>query len=1170
MLLTASAIVPVAAANTIDMRPGASSAWFADGRVLIAGGVGPAGPVAFAEIYSNGRYTPAAAMSTARANAGVAALKDGRILVTGGISAGGDILSSAEVYDSFSNSWSVVPSPLIEPRTGHIALLLGDGRVVLAGGESGRGISQSIEVFDPSSSTFGFAGTLSAPRKNHAAAVLEDGRVLIVGGSFGGLVPSASSDIFNPETNMVSPGPRLLIGRTGHSATTLANGNILIAGGNDGLQNLDSAEIYDVATGVFHSTGSLHFPRSGHSAFLLSNGDVLIISGGTAAELYQLETGTFVDGVTPVEVLAPVKTTAGTEAILVNTRVDRIAGSDQLQVNAVPGCGAAPASGVIDLTSTTACAQDPAGVVLRTSGFSGSTGTGVFQPFVRLQKNATQRGYNTGGTLEFDEMSSSNFTHDMALGAVPVITVDGTPYRQFRLDINQKASDPLLSLDVLRIYLHNTANITGYNPATGTFASPATEIWELDPDSYVKLNYSNFPGSGNGDMELLIPNSLFTGCAGTCYVTLYSEFGSQFPANDGFEEWSVFKQVTLEAFKTVNASFDRTYNWTIHKSAAPSTWNLFKGDSGTSAYDVTVDASSEDNNYGVTGTISLINGSGGDVRVQTGNTTDTIGFVSLSAIDGAMTAIGSATISNCNTGILTNPGGNTLPAGQTFQCDYTFTFLGAPSPVPVGSILANRVTFVTGTGGGTPVSFTEIFSFSGDPTSLQNQVVHITDKFGAETAVELGSLDAAADTLPHTFHPGDRTFSCDTDGGTHTNTAKIVETGQTDTASVTVNCHALTVTKDAATSRRREWEWSIEKSADQSSLQLSANELLQVNYQVTVNAQSTDSLAVTGKITVDNPAPIDAILTGITDSMTSDLTATVSCGSISFPYTLAAGTHLDCTYSRTLPNEDTRTNTATATLQNHSFDSAGVPIGNGTTGFSGTADVSFASPTTEEIDECVDVNDIDKGSLGIVCAASGLPHAFNYGLFFGARQDADVLLQCGNNEHRNVASFKTNDTKATGEDDVTVNASLSCDAGCTFTPGYWRTHNVAFHGGARPDDSWLSIGASAENTIFFVSGKTYYQVLWTPPAGNAYYNLSFQYIAAQLNQLSGAATPSAVQSAFATATLRFQAYTPAQIGSLKGNNLLRQEFITLAGILGAYNSGITGPGHCPQDGLSPQ
>src|SRR5438093_12792827 len=83
MLLTASAIVPVAAANTIDMRPGASSAWFADGRVLIAGGVGPAGPVAFAETLSNGRYTPAAAMSTAPGNAGVAARKAGRILITG-------------------------------------------------------------------------------------------------------------------------------------------------------------------------------------------------------------------------------------------------------------------------------------------------------------------------------------------------------------------------------------------------------------------------------------------------------------------------------------------------------------------------------------------------------------------------------------------------------------------------------------------------------------------------------------------------------------------------------------------------------------------------------------------------------------------------------------------------------------------------------------------------------------------------------------------------------------------------------------------------------------------------------------------------------------------------------------------------------------------------------
>jgi hypothetical protein len=31
---------------------------------------------------------------------------------------------------------------------------------------------------------------------------------------------------------------------------------------------------------------------------------------------------------------------------------------------------------------------------------------------------------------------------------------------------------------------------------------------------------------------------------------------------------------------------------------------------------------------------------------------------------------------------------------------------------------------------------------------------------------------------------------------------------------------------------------------------------------------------------------------------------------------------------------------------------------------------------------------------------------------------------------------------------------------------------------------------------------------------------------------------------------------------LKGHDALRQQFISLAGVLGAYNEGITGPGHC--------
>lgn len=128
--------------------------------------------------------------------------------------------------------------------------------------------------------------------------------------------------------------------------------------------------------------------------------------------------------------------------------------------------------------------------------------------------------------------------------------------------------------------------------------------------------------------------------------------------------------------------------------------------------------------------------------------------------------------------------------------------------------------------------------------------------------------------------------------------------------------------------------------------------------------------------------------------------------------------------------------------------------------------------------------------------------------------------------------------------------------GCTLTPGYWKTHSIK--GPAPYNNTWLQVG---ENTTFFLSGKSYYQVLWTSPRGNAYYNLSFHYIAAKLNFLNGA-DPSAAQAAFNEATGLFETYTPAQIGALKGNNALRQQFINLAGILGDYNEGLIGPGHC--------
>jgi hypothetical protein len=399
----------------------------------------------------------------------------------------------------------------------------------------------------------------------------------------------------------------------------------------------------------------------------------------------------------------------------------------------------------------------------------------------------------------------------------------------------------------------------------------------------------------------------------------------------------------------------------------------------------------------------------------------------------------------------------------------------------------------------------------------------------------------------------EKTFTCDADAGTHVNTVTGTDStgfSQSIDASVTVNCYDLQVSKTASTSSIRTYSWNIYKSVDQSSLTLSTGQQFLVNYSVVASlAGYTDSeWAVSGNITVYNPAPIAATLEGVSDIVSPDIAATVDCG-VTFPYLLAPGGTLICTYSAALPDDSSRTNTATATLEN---------TPGGTTDFSGSNSVDFGSATITEVDECIDASDSYAGNLGTVCYQSA-PVTFNYSRTIGPY---DV---CGDYTTDNTASFVTNDTGTTGSHSVTVAVSVPCVGGCTLTPGYWKTHTE--FGPAPYDDNWAQLLPDGANTVFFLSGQTYYQALWTPPlGGNAYYILAQQYIATELNFLNGA-DPAAAQAAFDEATVLFQTYTPAEVAAARGKNgkALRDQFIELAKILDEYNNGLTGPGHCSEE-----
>ena len=66
--------------------------------------------------------------------------------------------------------------------------------------------------------------------------------------------------------------------RAGQTATLLPSGKVLVAGGNN-TSVLNSAEVYDPATGTWTATGSMLMPRSRHTATLLPSGEVVVAGG---------------------------------------------------------------------------------------------------------------------------------------------------------------------------------------------------------------------------------------------------------------------------------------------------------------------------------------------------------------------------------------------------------------------------------------------------------------------------------------------------------------------------------------------------------------------------------------------------------------------------------------------------------------------------------------------------------------------------------------------------------------------------------------------------------------------------------------------------------------------------------------------------------------------------
>jgi hypothetical protein len=284
-----------------------SATRLADGRVLLAGGFRTIGKSLKREILSSAelynpktrKCTPVGSMSYRRSGHIAVMLDDGSVLVAGGVGPTG-ALSSAEIFTPASRIFTTI-STMTQRRAGATAIRLNDGRILIAGGGSDElDPSSSAEIFDPRTRTFSAINDMILPRGFPVAATLPSGFVLITGGSSRRDFPLASVEIFNPAPGTFQETGSMLLGRTKHAAVSLHNGDVYVFGGMDDRDwkgFFASVERYTPGSGGFQECASMRHPRARmtNAVVVLGDGSVFIGGGNRIAERYFPEKGVSVD-----------------------------------------------------------------------------------------------------------------------------------------------------------------------------------------------------------------------------------------------------------------------------------------------------------------------------------------------------------------------------------------------------------------------------------------------------------------------------------------------------------------------------------------------------------------------------------------------------------------------------------------------------------------------------------------------------------------------------------------------------------------------------------------------------------------------------------------------------------------------------------------------------------
>ena len=297
----------------VDRRSAHTATMLSDGRLLVVGGRNDLITYTSAEIYDpissdknpHGSWSPAGDMQERRYDHVAISLQNGLVLAAGGdlMETGGTYqkvessaaVSSAELFDPNSGTWTSV-GPMLHPHgLGLTGTLLQNGKVLITGGlapsateGAPREGSKRSEIYDPATNTWTATGDLTEGRAKHQAVLLKTGKVLVIGGN--------SAELYDPATGKWSAVAQIPNNHgVQFSATLLSDGRILVAGGGlvttvEGIETrppspVDTVNIFDPATSKWIESGPMVSPELGHTSTLLTDGTVLLV-GPVSAQLY--------------------------------------------------------------------------------------------------------------------------------------------------------------------------------------------------------------------------------------------------------------------------------------------------------------------------------------------------------------------------------------------------------------------------------------------------------------------------------------------------------------------------------------------------------------------------------------------------------------------------------------------------------------------------------------------------------------------------------------------------------------------------------------------------------------------------------------------------------------------------------------------------------------------